>query len=72
MFPYPRSKPAFLIPVAAGERLMGGCIMSKSRDSSCWAWYRSHRNWRFIQNPAETPKNFAKRNAVLGVIPCAL
>src|SRR3990170_8390731 len=44
-------------------------ISLSSLASALRAWYRSHRNCRFIQKPSELPKYLASRSAVLGVIP---
>jgi len=38
-------------------------------DLSLWAKYMSRRIWRFIQKSADILKYFARRKAVLGVIP---
>jgi hypothetical protein len=46
-----------------------GLIFCNDWDSSCRAWYKSHRCCRFIQKSGDISKNWARRSAVLGVMP---
>ena len=49
--------------------IFNGWIWDKTSSSFFMARYRSHLSCKFSQKSSDVPKNLARRNAVLGVIP---